>query len=71
MICPRCGNENPTQVSKNHYICSNSNCKNNEGFKTQFLVINDSKLFFPYSVIFKDRQLSEFFRYEYLVSNHQ
>ena len=71
MICPRCGNENSTQVSKNHYICSNPNCKNNEGFKTQFLVINDSKLFFPYSVIFKDRQLSEFFRYEYLVSNHQ
>lgn len=71
MICPRCKSENAKIVSGNHYICSNENCRNSEGNKTQFKVITDSKLFFPYNVIFKNRKLSEFFRYEYLVVNHK
>jgi len=65
MQCPNCMSINVTLVGNTHYICNNKNC-NRYGKRTQFYVTQDKEVKFPYTQIFKDRQLSEFYKKQYL-----
>ena len=67
MICPRCMKDNVTKIGDSHYMCNDPLCVDNENNKTQFLVIEDDPVRFPYNVIFSNRNKSEFFRKPYLV----
>lgn len=66
MQCPRCLSDNVTAISDSHYVCSNPNCYDENHNKTQFRVIEDSLIRFPYNQIFVNRSKSEFYRKPYL-----
>ena len=71
-----------TDASGVHYICNNPKCGNNyiyeddslnpdphpadPGERTQFRVVKDEKVRFPFNQIFIGRETSEFFRKEYV-----
>ena len=66
MKCPRCFGTDITLVGTTHYICNNENCVNDNNRRTQFKVINDDKLYFPYNQIFINHSKTDFYRKEYL-----
>ena len=63
--CPKCFSTNVSLISNTHYLCNNPNCKHN-GNKTQFRVVYDNTINFPYNQIFTDRTADEFYREPYL-----
>lgn len=65
MICPKCLGNNITPVGTTHYICNNPGCENN-GTKTQFRLVVDDHVRFPYNQIFVSRSKQEFIRQPYL-----
>lgn len=67
MICPRCMEDSGQSVNDTHYICTRTECIDQNNKRTQFKYINDSKLYFPFNVIFPKRTLKEFYRKPYLV----
>lgn len=70
MICPRCGSDSTVNTKDNNYICLNSTCKTAEGRPTQFQIITDDKKYFPYNIIFKNRNLNEFYKKSYMIIDH-
>ena len=66
MQCPRCMKNDTTLISNSHYVCNNPDCTSDEGDRTQFKFITDSKIRFPYNQIFVNRIKSEFYRKPYL-----
>lgn len=68
MICPRCMKEDVTPVGTTHYVCNDKNCKDDDGNRTQFRVVQDTKVQFPYNQIFVGRDVHEFYRMPYLVN---
>ena len=71
MICPRCLRNSGQNVNNTHYVCNRSECVDSNNKRTQFKFINDSKLYFPYNVIFPKRSIKEFYRKPYLIINDQ
>lgn len=69
MQCPRCMKEDVTAIADSHYVCNNPDCFDDNHNRTQFVVIKDSKVKFPYNQIFVDRDKSEFYRKPYLQLN--
>lgn len=65
MHCPKCWHEDVTPVGLSHYVCNNPDCNTN-GARTQFSVVTDEKVEFPYNQIFANRKHSEFFKVKYL-----
>lgn len=66
MQCPRCLDNNVTAISDSHYVCNNPNCYDENHNKTQFRVIEDELIRFPYNQIFVSRSKTEFYRKPYL-----
>lgn len=69
MQCPRCMKEDVTAISDSHYVCNNPDCFDDKHNRTQFVVVRDSRVRFPYNQIFVDRDKSEFYRKPYLQLN--
>lgn len=65
MQCPKCMGTDVSIIGNSHYVCNNPECKNNGG-RTQFRVVEDDKVYFPYNQIFVNRGKHEFFRKPYL-----
>ena len=65
ITCPKCLSNNVKTVGTTHYICNNPNCKYN-GVRTQFKLIIDDTIRFPYNQIFINKPKEEFFRKPYL-----
>lgn len=66
MQCPRCFKSDVTLVNGTHYVCNNSTCVDDNGRQTQFSMIIDEKICFPYNEIFIKRNISKFYRKPYL-----
>lgn len=73
LICPKCfstdanGNKyTVTCVNGSHYICDNPNCKNDEGNRVEFQIVEDDKIYFPDNQIFVTREKEKFYRKPYL-----
>jgi hypothetical protein len=66
MTCPKCGKSNVILVGNTHYICNDPDCSADNGNKVQFNFVIDEKIRFPYNQIFKNRNISEFYRKPYL-----
>ena len=72
MLCPKCFGE-AENVGNTHYICKNSrkgidkeeDCTHN-GNITQFKLIEDDEVKFPYNQIFVDSNKNRFYRKPYL-----
>lgn len=71
MQCPRCFKTDVSLVNNSHYVCNNPNCINDDGTRTQFSIITDTKIEFPYNQIFVNRNKSEFYRKPYLVIKNE
>lgn len=65
MQCPKCFGEDITPIGSSHYVCNNPNCVEN-GKRTQFRVIEDDKVRFPYNQIYVNRSKDKFYRKPYL-----
>lgn len=72
--CPRCFNAKGFRVSVipdvngNHYQCRDPECMNPiTKERTEFRIIDDEEVCFPYNVIFKKRSKDSFYRKSYLV----
>lgn len=65
MQCPKCMGEDVSIIGTSHYVCNNPNCINGNG-RTQFRLIEDDRVYFPYNQIFVNRGKQEFFRKPYL-----
>lgn len=63
--CPKCLGVDVSAVGTSHYVCNNPKCLHN-GARTQFKVIADQKVCFPYNQIFVGRPRTEFIRKPYL-----
>ena len=62
MTCPKCMKSDSVVFSgDSHYVC-----REGIGCGSQFEIIYDKKIHFPYNVMFNDRQKHEFFRKPYL-----
>lgn len=68
MKCPKCFKTDVSSVGNTHYICNNPNCTDNNGHRTQFKIVTDTKKYFPYDQIFSNHSILDFYRNEYLVS---
>lgn len=66
MQCPRCMKDNTTPIGDSHYVCNNPDCLNDENNRTQFKIVEDSYIRFPYNQIFVDRSVHQFYRKPYL-----
>jgi len=66
MICPRCELENTTRVGDNNYLCNTEWCRNHKGKHTQFEVIYDNPVSFPYTEVFPNRERSLFYKMKYV-----
>lgn len=68
-----------TDASGSHYICNNPKCGDkyiyeddalnpdpDPGRKTQFRVVTDRQVRFPFNQIFVDRELEEFYQKQYV-----
>lgn len=69
MQCPKCLSDNVTIIGNTHYVCNNPDCVDQDGNRTQFKLIQDEKINFPYNQIFLDRSISSFYRKPYLKIN--
>ena len=67
MQCPRCYGTDVSEVGSTHYVCNNSNCVDENGKRTQFKMVIDERIQFPYNQIFNGRKVDEFFKKPYLV----
>ena len=65
MQCPKCQSIDVSPVGTTHYICNNPNCNRN-GKRTQFFVVPDTKVKFPYTQIFKNKTIDNFYKKQYL-----
>lgn len=65
MTCPKCMGTDISPVGTTHYICNNPNCVTN-GIRTQFRLVIDDKVRFPYNQIFVTRSKKDFFRKPYI-----
>lgn len=66
MICPRC-NSQASIVNDTHYVCNNASCVDDAGNRTQFQVIEDDHIHFPYDQIFgSTKPLNRFYYKKYL-----
>lgn len=63
--CPKCMGTDVSLIGDSHYVCNNQNCMN-DGHRTQFRIIEDDKVQFPYNQIFVNRPKREFVRKPYL-----
>ena len=66
MQCPRCFKTDVSAVGDTHYVCNNPDCTDESGNRTQFRVVEDEKINFPYNQIFVSRAVKDFFRKPYL-----
>ena len=66
MQCPKCMKNDTTIISDTHYVCNDPTCIDENGNRTQFKFVPDTKVRFPFNQIFVDRQTQEFFRKPYL-----
>lgn len=73
MRCPRCGtilkDDDLIKDDLLHYMCSNENCKD-EGSdrRTQFEVIQDDEVSFPYNEIFQGNlSITKYYRKRYII----
>ena len=66
MRCPRCGRTDISPVGTSHYVCNNPTCVDEHGDRTQFQKIDDQEISFPYNIIFKGHNKSEFYKLPYL-----
>lgn len=66
MQCPRCFKTDISAVGESHYVCNDPKCVDDSGNRTQFNVVIDDKIHFPYNQIFVSRNLREFYRKPYL-----
>lgn len=66
MQCPRCMKDDVTAIADSHYVCNNPDCYDENHNRTQFSIIEDSSVKFPYNQIFVNRNKSEFYRKPYL-----
>ena len=71
MICPRCMQNSGQNVNNSHYVCNRPECTDLNNKRTQFKFITDTKLYFPYNVIFPQRSIKEFYRKPYLIINEK
>lgn len=69
MICPHCFHDDVSPVGDTHYICNNPDCRDENGNKTQFRIIMDDWIHFPYNIIFSTHNVNEFYRDKYVVRN--
>lgn len=66
MTCPRCYQDDVSAVGDTHYVCNNPNCVDEKGRRTQFKMVTDEFVRFPYNQIFVGRAVKEFYRKPYL-----
>ena len=66
MRCPRCFGSNISLVNGTHYVCNNESCTDDNGKRTQFSVVSDTEIKFPYNQIFRNRLKTEFYKVPYL-----
>lgn len=66
MQCPRCFGTDVSLVGDSHYVCNRPDCVDDQGKRTQFKVVEDDRVRFPYNQIFVNRKKSDFFRKPYL-----
>ena len=73
MICPRCFKDETVLIDSvtKHYLCNNPNCVDENGSRTQFMLVPDAKINFPYNQIFVNRDTKEFYRKPYLVISEE
>lgn len=64
--CPKCGRVSVTPIGDTHYVCNNPDCVDENGHHTQFTIVPDEKIAFPYNQIFVNRNPEEFYRKPYL-----
>ncbi len=80
MRCPKCFHEDIepqyghrlTEEGETETFISHYECLNNEGCQTgpsntEFLIVQDDKVHFPYNQIYRGRPVSQFLRKPYLV----
>lgn len=65
-ICPRCMQNKISLVNGTHYICNIETCIDENGNRTQFQLIVDKKIRFPYNIIYNGMSNQNFFRKPYL-----
>lgn len=70
MLCSVCGSDSIKEVNGTHYICTKPDCFNSKGHRTEFKIIKETQLTFPYNIIFSNRKPNEFYRIEYIEPNH-
>ena len=63
--CPKCMGSDISLIGDSHYVCNDPKCTN-EGHRTQFHIIEDEKVQFPYNQIFVGRPKHQFVRKPYL-----
>lgn len=66
MKCPRCFGTDISAVGDTHYVCNNPGCVDDNGRRTQFMVVPDEYIRFPFNQIFIGRKAQEFYREPYL-----
>ena len=65
MQCPRCFKTDVSLISDDRYVCNNPDCVDDEGKRTQFYIIYDEKIEFPYNQIFANREKRLFYKKPY------
>ena len=69
MICPVCMRDKFVEAfGTTHYVCIKNDKlpKEDTGCGAQFLYKEDNEKLFPYNVIFKNRSITKFFKYDHL-----
>ena len=66
MECPRCGKSDTTMIGNSHYVCNDPTCIDENGNRTQFRLVIDREVKFPYNQIFVNRPIENFYKKPYL-----
>lgn len=65
IVCPKCMGNDITPVGTSHYVCNNPDCIEN-GKHTQFKIVEDTKIKFPYNQMYINRGKQNFYRNMYI-----
>lgn len=69
MQCPRCFKDDTSVVGTTHYVCNDPLCVDSNGRRTQFRMVYDEEVQFPFNEIFIKRGVTNFYRKPYLDKN--
>lgn len=66
IICPRCFGTDISMKNDSIYVCNNDRCYDENNKPTEFIIIEDDEIKFPYNQVYTTRSVGEFCRKSYI-----